>query len=76
MDNKHSEKFLALALNTTLYRRKKGLTQEQLAELVGISRTHMSNIEAVNVKKSLSIEVLFSIMDALEVTYDMLFEPR
>jgi len=44
MDHKHSEKYIALGLNIALYRKKKGLMQEALAEKVGISRTHMSNI--------------------------------
>lgn len=76
MEQKHSEKYILLGLNIAFYRKKKGLTQENLAESVGISRTHMSNIEAKKVDKSLSLEVLFDIADALNVEVGKLFEMR
>ena len=47
-----------------------GLTQEQLAEKVGISTTHMSHIETANTKLSLSVFV--DIAEALEVQTDAL----
>ena len=50
-------------------RKAKGLSQEQLAEKVGISTTHMSHIEA-NTKLSLSVFV--DIAEALEVQTDAL----
>ena len=43
------------------------MTQLQLAEKVGISRTHISNIEAPNVPTSFSSTTLFNIADALGV---------
>lgn len=53
-------------------RKAHGLSQEQLAELVGISTTHMSHIETGNTK--LSLPVLVSLAEALEVsTDDLLF---
>lgn len=53
-------------------RKAYGLSQEQLAELVGISTTHMSHIETGNTK--LSLPVLVSLAEALEVsTDDLLF---
>lgn len=39
------------------FRRAQGLSQEQLAERVGISITHMSHIETGNTKLSLSVLV-------------------
>ena len=54
-------------------RRLKGLTQTQLADLVGLSRTHISNIEAPKVKTSLSLDSLFDIADALDVQVKELF---
>ena len=47
------------------FRRAKGLSQEQLAEKVDISVTHISHIETGNTKLSLS--VLLNIANALEV---------
>ena len=76
MEQKHAGKYILLRLNIAFYRKKKGLTQEALAELIGISRTHMSNIEATKMEKSLSLEVLFDIADVLGVEVSRLFEMR
>ena len=50
------------------YRKAVGLSQEQLAERVGISIPHMSHIETGNTK--LSLPVLVTISEILEVTTD------
>ena len=42
-------------LNMKLQRAIKGLTQEQLAEKVGISRTHVTRIERGNIKPSIRV---------------------
>lgn len=42
-------------LNMKLQRAMKGLTQEQLAEKVGISRTHVTRIERGNIKPSIRV---------------------
>lgn len=60
-------KYIELGLNISFYRKRKGLTQEELAEKVGISRSHLSAIEAPNIVKSLSIELLFDISSALQI---------
>ena len=41
--------------NMKLQRAMKGLTQEQLAEKVGISRTHVTRIERGNIKPSIRV---------------------
>ena len=76
MERKHDEKYKQLGLNIAYYRKKKGLTQETLAELVSVSRTHISNIEATKMVKSLSLDVLFDISDVLDVAVGLLFEVR
>lgn len=76
MKPQHKDKYLQLSLNIAYYRRKKGLTQEALAELINVSRTHISNVEATKVEKALSLDVLFDIADALEISVDKLFENR
>ncbi|MBQ3587113.1 MAG: helix-turn-helix transcriptional regulator [Oscillospiraceae bacterium] len=52
------------------YRKEKGLSQEQLAEAVNISVTHMSHIETANTK--LSLPVLVDIAKTLQVSTDSL----
>jgi transcriptional regulator with XRE-family HTH domain len=59
-------KYTELGLNIAFYRKRKGLTQEQLAEKAGVSRSHLSAIEAPNIVKPFSIELLFDIANALE----------
>jgi transcriptional regulator with XRE-family HTH domain len=55
------------------YRKAHGLSQEQLAEQIGISVTHMSHIETGNTK--LSLQVFVEIARCLEVPADeLLFE--
>lgn len=50
------------------YRKAQGLSQEQLAERIGISVTHMSHIETGNTK--LSLPVFVDIARVLEVQTD------
>jgi len=67
MDNKYINKFRIIGLNIAYYRKLRGLTQLQLAELVNVSRTHISNIEAPNMPTSISLEKLFDIADVLNI---------
>ena len=74
MDIKQTRKYELLGLNVAYYRRRNKLTQEQLAELVGIDRTHMGNIELA--RSGASLDVIFQIADALEIPVYKLFEFR
>ena len=49
------------------YRKQKGLSQEELANEVGISYSYIIQIEAPNVVKKMSLEVLFDIAYCLEI---------
>lgn len=63
-----SEKaYMEISYNIAYYRRRNGLTQEELAERIGISRSHMSAIEAPNLHHSFSLEILLRIADALGI---------
>lgn len=70
----NEQKYYRIGLNIAYQRKLKKLTQIQLAEKIGISRTHMSNIEAPNMLTPVSIEVIFNIADALEIPVDLLFK--
>lgn len=59
-----------IGMRVRFFRRKKGLSQEQLAELVSISVPHMSHIETGNTK--LSLPVFVALADALGVRADEL----
>lgn len=74
--DKHKQKYLQLGLNIAYYRKLRDLTQEDLAEAVNVSRTHISNIEAPKMERNASLEVLFDIADALKIPVSKLFELR
>ncbi|MCD8078397.1 MAG: helix-turn-helix domain-containing protein [Lachnospiraceae bacterium] len=76
MDSRHQLEYKLIGLNIAYYRKLKGLTQLQLAESVGISRTHMSNIEAPNMPTSISLETLLDIADALNIPAARLLDFR
>ncbi len=76
MDNKYINKFRIIGLNIAYYRKLRGLTQLQLAELVNVSRTHISNIEAPNMPTSISLEKLFDIADVLDIPPSYLLDDR
>ena len=59
-----------IGMRVRFFRRRKGLSQEQLAELVDISVPHMSHIETGNTK--LSLPVFVALADVLEVRADEL----
>ena len=65
------EKF---GLNVVFYRKRRKMTQLQLAELVGIDRSHISAIELGNV--GVSFDVIFKLCEALGVSPKELFDFR
>ena len=72
----NKRKYVALGLNIAYYRKRAGMTQEQLAERVDISRSHLSAIEAPNIIRPFSLEILFNLAEALEVVPSKLLELR
>ncbi len=74
MKTEYKEKYEALGLNMAFYRKKKKLTQLQLAELLDVDRSHVSAMELGNVGASL--DVVFRICDVLEIRPKELFDFR
>lgn len=74
MERRHNEKYKKLGLNIAYYRKERSLSQMQLADAIDISRTHMSRIE--NNDCAVSLDVIFSIADALNIPVEKLFEFR
>lgn len=74
MIKQQHEKYRQLGLNIAYYRKQRGLSQLQLAELVDISRTHMSRIEIADC--AVSLDVVFAICDALQLKPSKLFDFR
>ena len=55
MNELYYDDFVKFGLNVSYYRKEQRLSQEQLAELVGVSRLHISRIETAAVSCSLSL---------------------
>ena len=64
---KNRDRLIQLGIAISTLRRIKGLSQDELAYRANISRSHLSSIEAPGVAHSFSIDVFFSIADAIDV---------
>ena len=64
---KNRDRFLELGLAIASLRKMKGLSQDALAAKAGISRSHLSAIEAPNIIRAFAVEVLYNLADALEI---------
>lgn len=67
-----------LSFAISYYRKRRGFSQETLAEQLGISRQHLAAIEAPNMNRGLSLELLFRIADTLQIEPYLLlkFDPE
>lgn len=74
MKNKYSQQYKEIGLKIAYYRKLKGYSQLELAEMVDISRTHLSNIEAPNIHTSVSLELLFKLSDVLDINVKNFFD--
>lgn len=59
--------YIEVGLNIAFYRKRVGMTQDNLAEKAGLSRSHLSAIEAPNIIRPFSMEALFNIARSLNV---------
>lgn len=64
---KNRDRFIQLGIAIAALRKMRGMSQEQLAEKSGVSRSHISAIEAPGLVRAFSLDVFFNIADALEI---------
>lgn len=64
--------YKVLGLRIKMARLQRRLTQEKVAEVVGISLSHMSNVETANTK--VSLHTLIGIANAIGCTIDELLQ--
>jgi len=64
---KNRDRLIQLGIAISALRKMRGMSQEQLAEKAGISRSHLSSIEAPGIARSFSLEIFFNIADALDI---------
>ena len=67
MNFSNRDRFIELGLTISSLRKLRGMSQEQLAEKAGLSRSHLSAIEAPNIVRAFSVDILYNIADALGV---------
>lgn len=72
--NNNDKRYTEIGYNVSYYRKHKGLTQEQLAEMLDISRQHLGAIEAPNIVRPVSLDLLFNIADTLEIDVRLLLD--
>ena len=70
----NSERLTEIGYAIAYYRKKSRLSQEQVAEMVGISRQHMGAIEAPNMNRGLSLDLLLNISNVLKIEPYLLFK--
>ena len=74
MDKTYQTDYRKLGLNISYYRKSRGYTQMELAELLEIDRSHMSAIELATV--GVSLDVIFKLCRVLDVKPAALFDFR
>ncbi len=62
-----AEYYVNIGLKVSYFRKRAGLTQEQLSEKMGVDTSFIGQIEAPNIVKSISLDTLFRISKALDV---------
>ncbi len=75
MSSKHSEKYKSIGRKIQYYRKQRGLSQEELADKISISKSYLTKIEAPNCDKAFSLEVLFDLAEALDIPIEYFFQP-
>ena len=74
MKTDYPERYITLGLKIAYYRKKRGYTQENLAEKVGISLNFLAQVEGTGTIRVISLETLFKMADVLQVAPSKLLE--
>ena len=74
--NSDKELYETIGTNIKFFRKKAGITQQELADIAGISISYLSKIEASGCDKSISISMLNNIANALDIRLIRFFEKR
>ena len=63
----NSIKYRDIGFAVSYYRKLRKMTQADLAKAVGISRQHMGAVEAPNMDRAVSLDLLLNIATVLEI---------
>lgn len=67
MNKEFEKEYLQVGLKIAYYRKLRGLTQEQLAEIIDRNPAFIGHVEAPNINRAVSLDTLFAIAKALNV---------
>jgi transcriptional regulator with XRE-family HTH domain len=73
-DNRYKSIYDTVRLNIRKYRRKKGITQQELADLADLSHGYIRDIESINMVVTFSLDAVEKIANALDVKIKDMFE--
>jgi len=65
-----------IAKNIRKYRKLKGITQKQLADITGYSYAYIRRVESMNYNNNYSILTLYNICIALDIEISSLFDNK
>ena len=65
--DRNDRRYIQIGLKIAYYRKLNGLTQEQLAEKIGISSGYLSQVETPSFVQPVSLKTLFAIADLFHV---------
>ena len=71
---KNHDRFIHLGIAIAALRKMRGMSQEQLAEKAGISRSLISAIEAPGLAKSFSLDVFLTLLTRLILILPSFFQ--
>ena len=66
-DPNHWERYREIGFRIAYCRKYHKMTQEELAEKLNVSRQHIGAIEAPNVNRKISLDLIFDIADILNI---------
>lgn len=72
--NEFDQRFIELGLKIAYHRKRAGLTQEELAEHIGISSGYLSQVETPSCVQPISLKTLFLLADTFGITPSQLLE--
>ena len=72
--SKNDRRFIQMGLKIAYYRKLNEMTQEQLADRIGITAKYLSQIETPSFVQPLSLKTLFAIADIFQIPPGKLLE--
>ena len=67
--SKNDRRFIQMGLKIAYYRKLNEMTQEQLADRIGITAKYLSQIETPSFVQPLSLKTLFAIADIFQIPH-------